>query len=153
MTCRFHFILDIITLYNFLGREPTTEPEEPQERPATQPVAGRGRGRGRRHGRGRGRGRGQPSQEPAQEEGQQEVGQQEDRSDKECAICLSSQIPRHTMHILLPCKHKMLHSTCFNRWRASGHNNCPVCRVDVQRDLKYSKWVEEQLAAIEASTF
>ena len=70
-----------------------------------------------------------------------------------CFICLSANIPKSARHIILPCKHKMLHSTCYNRWKASGHDTCPICRGNIEKDMKYNKWVKDQLAAIEASTF
>ena len=96
------------------------------------------RGKPGRRGRGRGRGEGGASQRG--------------NNEQVCFICLSTNIPKSSRHIVLPCKHKMLHSTCYNRWKASGHNTCPICRGDIEKDMKYNKWVQDQLAAIEAST-
>ena len=145
---------------------------EPAPGPASQPVRGHGRGggrgRGRGHGRGRGRGRGrggghgaaqQVGQEGGQEAGQQ-AGQQQPvggggrrgRPREQCVICFDYNIPKHTQHLLLPCKHRQQHSQCYNVWRA-GHSYCPSCREPVQRDVKYTVWLQEKMAEIEASTY
>ena len=106
-------------------------------------------------GRGRGRGRAPAAPAPAPPTAAPPAAAAASAEEEMCGICMSTDIPKETRHILLPCRHKMLHSTCVHVLRAKQgrKKTCPICRTEIKKDMKYTQWLAEELARIEASTF
>lgn len=149
-------LINYILLFNYFTLAyRMEEPHAAIQLAATQPVRGQGHGHGAAaptQGEVGGAGRGAPAPTPAPAS----PPRSQEGEEVECAICLSTDISRESRHILLPCKHSKLHSTCVHMLLARQRENnrsCPVCRAKVRKDMKYTHWVQEQLALIEGSVF
>ncbi len=57
---------------------------------------------------------------------------QHDAEAENCAICQDVLNDGHEVQAVVPCAH-IFHNRCIRPWREGGHNNCPVCRENIQQ--------------------
>ncbi|CAB9513514.1 H2 finger protein [Seminavis robusta] len=61
--------------------------------------------------------------------------------DRECPICLGNFLEGDVLVESNKCRH-VCHVNCISEWLSNGHDNCPVCRVQMitKEDLMRAAW-------------
>ena len=76
-----------------------------------------------------------------------EPKRQTQETEKECLVCLGTFGPGDQIRVL-PCMHTF-HKECVDEWLNLGHNDCPLCKQEVNAPLKvnseFQKEVESRL--------